>query len=1125
MSSEKDPLTTAASDFRGLATGFILQTAITLGLLIAFSILRPNHKVVYEPKSKFAPEKKRPDPLPNAIYSWATRVVRINEVPLMDKIGLDAVMFLRFMRLCLNFITGLTLVGLLMLIMHFFAPRFTGTVPKSLDEIIQEQRGANATGGIFKYFNPQLDVISMGNVAPDSPWFFVHSGLAWIYSLWAYYLLWTTWTEFIQLRRRWFASEEFRSSYHNKTILMTQLPEDLQSEQALQKFLQKLQASSTTTTAVVAGRPGAGSSGSSVKHVALGRNVTKLPKLVAEHEKYTTLLEKTLAKYLADPNRLPSKRPKHREGSVPFTCGLIGGQQVDTIEFCTKRIRELEKEIYALRAKGDSQYKPNAAAFASFDTMAAAHSFAKKYEGNGVTISHRTGHQLPPRIKLSPSFDEIIWSNIGMPIAARKTRQLIAVGIVMALTVGWTSIITFVSTLTNIETIGQLSVKFAKYLEARPELVVFIQSVLAPVLLAVLNLMLPFVLRILARFQGVSSTSGVEKSVLYKNFFFMVYQFLFLVFFSSVWKVLSDKAAADTTQANVNFGSFVFRSAANGIVTYAAFYCTLIATGFTQFAIEIIQLAPFLLSFFKRKLSFLTPRQEFDLNQPPRFDFTLIYSVVVVAFMQCATYSLIAPIILPFGLMFFAIAYVVMKYQLVYVYETRNETGGSWWPKMFNLLCFCVGMMQVSTGLGIWLNARLKADEGAEGRYWRWQVAMVAVLPFVTGGFWFYVRRTLGVKGRYLTDFAEEETVGGAAQVTGGRVSGKTPLMGTGGLDDDDETLDLSDRVFDPSLAKPLWKVWVWKRSRPVWDQMYNPEYSDLADYIRKTRPAPAKTATQLTTARSVTGTMTSTMSHQVKPAPVPLGYAYPPGTMGGHMVQPGGPVPPYPYGAPQPQQPYTHTLGPQPIGYAHQGPVPLGYAPPGAAPPMHYAPAPIPADLQDDPAFSTIARRAARLQQQELASRKMTAYRVKAVGGDVYGSIAGRTSSQRRVSSRLSRFMGGAPAAAPAAQQAPTAAELGGDGGEFDLTQELDEYYGGPIVLDESTDAGAGRAPGSGASTAVGGTPSASAMVTRFEGGEYEMQTRSQGHVQGQRLGVEDAVSVRETGSMDTLIPREGRR
>jgi calcium permeable stress-gated cation channel len=82
----------------GLLTSVIISTVV----LIIFSILRPRHKIVYAPKLKYASEKRAPPPIDDGMFSWLKPVWHCTDEYLLEKIGLDAVLFLRFWRMCRN---------------------------------------------------------------------------------------------------------------------------------------------------------------------------------------------------------------------------------------------------------------------------------------------------------------------------------------------------------------------------------------------------------------------------------------------------------------------------------------------------------------------------------------------------------------------------------------------------------------------------------------------------------------------------------------------------------------------------------------------------------------------------------------------------------------------------------------------------------------------------------------------------------------------------------------------------------------------------------------------------------------------------------------------------------------
>jgi hypothetical protein len=91
----------------------IVYSFVVSGLLfLTFCFLRPRNSRVYAPRAKHADEKHRPVTLGKKPFSWLSAVKDVKEQDLVDKIGLDAVVFLRFMRMIRNIFAVVTVFGL-----------------------------------------------------------------------------------------------------------------------------------------------------------------------------------------------------------------------------------------------------------------------------------------------------------------------------------------------------------------------------------------------------------------------------------------------------------------------------------------------------------------------------------------------------------------------------------------------------------------------------------------------------------------------------------------------------------------------------------------------------------------------------------------------------------------------------------------------------------------------------------------------------------------------------------------------------------------------------------------------------------------------------------------------------
>ena len=95
-----------------VATSF----AITLVIALIFCLLRPWNTVVYAPRLRHADEKHAPPPVGKGLFAWVTPVIKTREQAVIEKVGLDAAIFLRFIKMCRNMFLVLSILGCAILI-------------------------------------------------------------------------------------------------------------------------------------------------------------------------------------------------------------------------------------------------------------------------------------------------------------------------------------------------------------------------------------------------------------------------------------------------------------------------------------------------------------------------------------------------------------------------------------------------------------------------------------------------------------------------------------------------------------------------------------------------------------------------------------------------------------------------------------------------------------------------------------------------------------------------------------------------------------------------------------------------------------------------------------------------
>lgn len=120
------------------------------------------------------------------------------------------------------------------------------------------------------------------------------------------------------------------------------------------------------------------------------------------------------------------------------------------------------------------------------------------------------------------------------------------------------------------------------------------------------------------------------------------------------------------------------------------------------------------------------------------------------------SYSITSPLIVPFGFFVFFLAYLTYKYQLLYVYETKHETGGAWFPKVFNMIIVCIAIFQFLT-FGALVLASVKNTNGKDVD--RAPNLMVFALVFVSLLFWIYITYVVRPRADFISKDIDVEVV------------------------------------------------------------------------------------------------------------------------------------------------------------------------------------------------------------------------------------------------------------------------------------------------------------------------------------------------------------------------------
>lgn len=223
------------------------------------------------------------------MFGWLPPLIHTKEAELLDKVGLDAVAFLRFLRMIRWLFTAIAILacGALLPI----------NVVYNLKNVDSDER----------------DILSMLTIRDLSgSVLFVHVAASYVFTFLILFFVWVNWKHMIRLRLAWFRSPEYQQSFYARTLMIQRVPKKYQSDEGIRSILETVQVPYPATS------------------VHVGRRVGRLPELIKYHNDAVKELEVVLVKYLRK-GTVGEKRPTITRGGFLG----IGGKKFDAIDFYT----------------------------------------------------------------------------------------------------------------------------------------------------------------------------------------------------------------------------------------------------------------------------------------------------------------------------------------------------------------------------------------------------------------------------------------------------------------------------------------------------------------------------------------------------------------------------------------------------------------------------------------------------------------------------------------------------------------------------------------------------------------------------------------------------------------------
>ncbi|WVZ60085.1 hypothetical protein U9M48_010151 [Paspalum notatum var. saurae] len=308
--------------------------------------------------------------------------------------------------------------------------------------------------------------------------------------------------------------------------------------------------------------------------------------------------------------------------------------------------------------------------------------FKTRYAALVVAEILQTSNPMRWVTSLAPERDDIYWSNLWLPykqLWIRHTATLLGSIIFMFL---FLIPVTFIQGLTQLEQLQQ-RLPFLRGILKKKYMTQLITGYLPSVILQIFLYTVPPTMMLFSTLEGPISHSERKKSACCKVLYFTIWNVFFV-------NVLSGSAISQVIA--LSSPRDIPMQLAKAVPVQATFFTTYVLTsGWASLSSELMQLFGLTWIFVRRYL--LRMKEDSDLLYS--FPYHTEVPKVLLFGLLGFTCSALAPMILPFLVLYFCLGYVIYRNQFLNVYCTKYDTGGLYWPIAHNTTIFSLILTQV----------------------------------------------------------------------------------------------------------------------------------------------------------------------------------------------------------------------------------------------------------------------------------------------------------------------------------------------------------------------------------------------------------------------------------------------
>ncbi|EES16246.1 hypothetical protein SORBI_3008G144900 [Sorghum bicolor] len=352
--------------------------------------------------------------------------------------------------------------------------------------------------------------------------------------------------------------------------------------------------------------------------------------------------------------------------------GIFGRD--DLVGKYQKRLEDLEESV-RMEQSDATRRQESRAAFVSFRS---------RYGAADAVYIRQSDNPTEWQTEQAPDPDDVYWPFFSTSFMERWIAKFVVFVASILLILVFLIVVAFVQGLTYLEQLEQ----WLPFLRNILEIAVVSQLVtgyLPSVILHFLSSYVPSIMKLFSTMQGFVSVSGIERSACNKMLRFTIWT----VFFANV---LTGTVGSVLSQLEIFLNPKELPSKLAVVVpAQASFFIAYVVTSWTSITSELTQIA----ALFRHLWGKCAKCCKRDDSKAPSMPYYSEIPRILLFGLLGLAYFIVAPLILPFVLVYFCLGYFIFRNQLINVYVPKYDTGGKFWPVVHNTTIFSLVVLHI----------------------------------------------------------------------------------------------------------------------------------------------------------------------------------------------------------------------------------------------------------------------------------------------------------------------------------------------------------------------------------------------------------------------------------------------